>query len=194
VADADPDRPGLRGRGGQSGDRNIAAVDAFDDVLSANRRHADGFALGHLAAPPARNLAVVTCMDARIDPLAILGLEAGDAHVMRNAGARVTSDVLRSLVKSVNQLGVRRIVVMHHTDCGAAKIELSALRQAVTDATGNDPSDVEFHLIGDPDEALAEDLAAVRDHPYLPSGLPVIALRYDVATGVAEPLLDAVTA
>ena len=169
-------------------------MDDFDDLLSANRRYADGFDRGHLAAPPARNLAVVTCMDARIDPLAILGLEPGDAHVMRNAGARVTSDVLRSLVKSVNQLGVRRIVVMHHTDCGAAKITLPALREAVTAATGHDPAGVEFHLIGDPEEALAADVAAVRDHPYLPAGLPVLALRYDVATGVAEHLLDATTA
>jgi carbonic anhydrase len=126
-------------------------------------------------------------MDARIDPLAILGLEPGDAHVLRNAGARTTDDVLRSLVKSVNQLGVTRVAIMHHTDCGAAKIVLSELRAKVTEATGNDPADVDFHLIDDQAACLAADVAAVRDCPYLPAGTEVIGLLYDVQTGVAQP-------
>jgi carbonic anhydrase len=161
-------------------------VDAFADIIDANRRYASDFTLGHLSAPPRRHLAVVTCMDARIDPLAILGLEAGDAHVMRNAGARVTDDVLRSLVKSVNQLGVTRVAVMHHTDCGAAKIVLSELRAKVTEATGNDPADVDFHLIDDQDDALRADVDALRRYPYLPAGTEVLGLLYDVTTGVAE--------
>jgi carbonic anhydrase len=126
-------------------------------------------------------------MDARIDPLAVLGLEPGDAHVLRNAGARTTDDVLRSLVKSVNQLGVTRVAIMHHTDCGAAKIVLSELRAKVTEATGNDPADVDFHLIDDQAACLAADVAAVRDCPYLPAGTEVIGLLYDVQTGVAQP-------
>jgi carbonic anhydrase len=165
----------------------VRVVDAFDDLLSANADYVAGFALGELAAPPRRHLAVVTCMDARIDPLAILGLEPGDAHVLRNAGARVTDDVLRSLVKSVNQLEVTKVVVMHHTDCGAAKIVLSELRAKVTEATGNDPDGVEFHLIDDQDASLAADVAAVRDCPYLPPGTEVMGLLYDVTSGVAEP-------
>ena len=147
----------------------IDPVDAFADLFAANAEYASGFALGHLAAPPRRHVAVVTCMDARIDPLAILGLTPGDAHVLRNAGARVTDDVLRSLVKSVNQLEVTRVAVMHHTDCGAAKIKLPALREKVIEATGNDPDGVDFHLIGDEDEALRADVEAVAALP-LPPG------------------------
>ncbi|HEY6531229.1 MAG TPA: carbonic anhydrase [Acidimicrobiales bacterium] len=162
-------------------------MDAFADLVTANTDYAETFALGDLPAPPRRNLAVVTCMDCRIDPLAVLGLAPGDAHVLRNAGARVTDDVLRSLVKSINQLGVTRVAVMHHTDCGAAKIELDSLRATVQAATGNDPADVEFHLIADQDEALAADIEALRSHPYLPKGTEVAGFLYDVTTGVAEP-------
>ncbi len=165
-------------------------MDAFADLLAANADYAAGFTLGDLPAPPRRHLAVVTCMDCRIDPLAILGLTPGDAHVMRNAGARVTDDVLRSLVKSVLQLGVERVVVMHHTDCGAAKIVLAELRAVVTDVTGNDPVEVDFHLIDDPHEALRDDVDALCRHPYLPDGLEVLGLRYDVTTGVATPEVD----
>ena len=161
-------------------------MDPFDDLVTANAAYADGFALGELPAPPRRNLAVVTCMDCRIDPLAVLGLAPGDAHVLRNAGARVTDDVLRSLVKSVNQLGVTRVAVVHHTDCGAAKIKLDDLRTTVQAATGNDPADVEFHLIADQDEALAADVDALRTYPYLPAGTEVAGFLYDVTTGVAE--------
>lgn len=161
-------------------------MDAFDDILAANAAYASRFALGDLPAPPSGHLAVVTCMDCRIDPLAVLGLTVGQAHVLRNAGARVTDDVLRSLVKSVNQLGVNRIVVMHHSDCGAAKIVLSELRAKVTEATGNDPAEVDFHLIDDPEAALQADVEALRDHPYLPPGIEVAGLYYDVTTGVAE--------
>ncbi len=162
-------------------------MDPFADLIAANAEYVDRFRLGDLPAPPRRKLAVVTCMDCRIDPLAILGLEAGDAHVLRNAGARITDDVLRSLVKSVNQLGVERVAVMHHTDCGAAKIVLSELRAKVVEATGNDPSAVEFHLIDDQAAALEADVEAVRGCPYLPPGTEVAGFLYDVTTGVAEP-------
>jgi carbonic anhydrase len=169
-------------------------VDAFADLFAANADYASRFGLGDLAAPPTRHVAVVTCMDARIDPLAILGLAPGEAHVLRNAGARVTDDVLRSLVKSVNQLDVTRVAVMHHTDCGAAKIKLPSLRVKVTEATGHDPVDVDFHLIDDQDESLRADVQAVRDCPYLPVGVEVVGLMYDVRTGVAEPKLSTVVA
>ena len=161
-------------------------MDPFDDLVTANAAYASEFALGELPAPPRRNLAVVTCMDCRIDPLAVLGLEPGEAHVLRNAGARVTDDVLRSLVKSVNQLGVTRVAVVHHTDCGAAKIKLDDLRATVQAATGHDPADVDFHLIADQDEALAADVEALRTYPYLPDGTEVAGFLYDVTTGVAE--------
>jgi len=181
-----PFRPGRRRA------PTIGAVDTFADLFAANAEYASGFALGELVAPPSRHVAVVTCMDARIDPLAIFGLAPGDAHVLRNAGARITDDVLRSLVKSVNQLEVTSIVVMHHNDCGAAKIRLDDLRRKVTEATGHDPADVDFHLIGDEDAALRADIEAVQHCPYLPAGTDVVGLLYDVTTGVATPKLAAV--
>ena len=177
-----------------AGCRTIKVVDAFSDLFAANAEYASNFGLGDLAAPPSRHVAVITCMDARIDPLAILGLSPGEAHVLRNAGARVTDDVLRSLVKSVNQLGVTRVAVMHHTDCGAAKIKLPSLRQKVLEATGNDPADVDFHLIDDQDYAIRADVEALQHHPYLPAGIEVVGLLYDVHTGVAELKLSAVVA
>jgi carbonic anhydrase len=126
-------------------------------------------------------------MDCRIDPLGALGLEPGDAHVLRNAGARTTDDVVRSLVKSTNQLGVTRIAVVHHTDCGAAKIELGALRQKVQEATGNDPADVEFHLIDDEDASIVEDVEALAASPWLPPGTAIAGFMYDVRTGRLDP-------
>src|SRR5947208_11543741 len=97
--------------------------DVFSDVLAANAAYAQGFALSGLAPRAAKGLAVVTCMDSRIEPLAMLGLKPGDAKIMRNAGARVTDDVLRTLVLAVHLLGVNRVMVVAHTDCKMAELE-----------------------------------------------------------------------
>jgi carbonic anhydrase len=165
----------------------IAAVDTFKDLVDGNSAYASNFPNASLSPIPQQHLAVVTCMDCRIDPLAIFGFEAGDIHVMRNAGARITPDMLRSLIKSVNQLEVDRIAIVHHTDCGAAKIDLPGLRAKVLATTGSDPSEVEFHLIGDQAAALDADIEAVRTCPYLPVGTAVAGFLYDVTTGIAHP-------
>lgn len=165
----------------------ITDVDSFRDIVEGNGRFAEAFPNADLTAIPRQHLAVVTCMDCRIDPLAMFGFTVGDIHVMRNAGARVTPDILRSLIKSVNQLEVDRIAIVHHTDCGAAKIDLAGLRAKVLDATGSDPADVEFHLIGDPSSALDADIEAVRTCPYLPVGTAVAGFFYDVTTGAVTP-------
>lgn len=162
------------------------SVETFRDIVDGNSAYATEFAKGDLAAIPARHLAVVTCMDCRIDPLAIFGCNVGDIHVMRNAGARITPDMIRSLIKSVNQLEVNRIAVMHHTDCGAAKVNLTQLRAKVEAATGNDPDDVEFHLIADPIDALDADLRALAQCPFLPQGLEFAGFIYDVHSGIAK--------
>ncbi len=162
-------------------------MDDFAELIEANAAFAADFDRGALEAPPRRHLAIVTCMDCRIEPLSALGLVPGDAHILRNAGARITDDVLRSLVKSVLQLGVERIAVVHHTDCGAAKVKLDFLHERVRSATGNDPVEVDFHLIGDPAEALEEDIRTLAGYPYLPAGLPVAGFVYDVTTGRIEP-------
>ncbi len=167
-------------------------MNAFTDLIDANILYAASFGSGTLGAIPRQRLAVVTCMDCRIDPLAILGLQVGDIHVLRNAGARITSDVLRSLVKSVNQLEVERIAIIQHTDCGAAKITLPGLRKKVLDTTGNDPDDVDFHLIGDQSEALAGDVEIVRCYPYLPVGIIIGGFIYDIATGLLDMQHNAV--
>ena len=161
----------------------------FADLLGANADHASHFEDGSLEAPPGLRLAVVTCMDARIDDYRAFGLHPGDAHVLRNAGARVTDDVIRSLVKSTNQLGVTRVAIVHHTDCGAAKIELSSLRERVIQRTGNDPVDLDFHLIADPDQAVLDDVEALASCPWLPPGTVVGGFMYDVRTGTVEPRL-----
>jgi carbonic anhydrase len=164
-------------------------VERFADLLDANARYAQDFAAGDLEAPPRLQLAVVTCMDARIDAYQVLGLQPGDAHVLRNAGARTTDDMIRSLIKSINQLGVTRVALIHHTDCGAAKIELGSLRRAVHENTGHDPVDVDFHLIHDEDQSIVDDVEALAACPWFPAGTEIGGFLYDVRTGTLEPRL-----
>lgn len=161
----------------------------FADLIDANADHVAHFDDGGLEAPPKLRLAVLTCMDARIDAYRAFGLHSGDAHVLRNAGARVTDDTIRSLVKSTNQLGVTRVAIVHHTDCGAAKIKLDSLRRRVLEATGHDPVGVDFHLIDDPDQALEADVRALASCPWLPQGTVIGGFMYDVHTGGVDARL-----
>lgn len=156
----------------------------FDDVLRANEAYAASFDLADVPARPARGLALVTCIDSRIDPLAVFGLRPGDAKVLRNAGGRVTGDVLRSLAAAVNVLGVDRVVVMHHTDCAMAKVTQSELAEATGRQRGS-PDLPDFRVITDPMRDLESDVSAVRNSALLPSDLAVVGLRYDVSTGRA---------
>ena len=135
--------------------------------------------------PPARALAIVTCMDARIEPLRAFGLRIGDAHVLRNAGGRVTDDVLRSLAVSTSVLGVRWVAVVHHTDCGMAQPEEDLRRRL--DGARRDPAVPLPALltIEDPRASLREDVERVRTSPLLPA-LEVTGLLYDIASGTAE--------
>lgn len=158
-------------------------MSAFDDLLAANDDHVARFSTGHLAAPPARALAVLTCMDARILPLDALGLAPGDAHVVRNAGGRVTDDALRSLLVSTHSLGARAIAVIHHTECGVAKSTDEEFRQVVLAATGHDPDPIRLLAITDADQALADDVHALASSPLLPAGTEVAGFRYDIRTG-----------
>lgn len=150
-------------------------MSVFDDVLAANARFAEGFGHGHLPAPPAKHLAVVTCMDARIMPLTVFGLENGDAHIIRNAGGRVTDDTLRSLLVSTHVLEVRSIAVVHHTECGMVRYSNEQLRQI----TG---ADIDFAAIADPDADLVGDVERLRAAP-LAEGTEVRGYVYDVRTG-----------
>jgi carbonic anhydrase len=155
----------------------------FDELLLANSEYADRFGLAGIAPVAARGFALVTCMDSRIEPLTMLGLHPGDAKILRNAGARVTPDVLRSLVLATRFLGVAEIAVMQHTNCALADQHDADVRQRLADAGVAGVEDWEFLAMPDPDGALVADVGLVRDCPQLPTGVRVEGWRYDVGTG-----------
>ncbi len=155
----------------------------FDDLLDENRRYAADFALAGLPAPAAKGFALVTCMDSRIDPLAVLGLVPGDAKIFRNAGGRVTQDALRSLVLATHFLGVTRIAVMQHTGCAMANRTDEDIRAGLPEGSGPEAAHWEFLAMPDPDAALRADVDAVRSCPLLPAGVVVEGWRYQVENG-----------
>lgn len=161
-------------------------MSAFDDVLSANAAYAKGFTGAGRPGGAARGLAVVTCMDSRILPVAMLGLDDGDAIVLRNAGGRVTDDVLRALVLAAHLLGVDRVMVVAHTDCRMASVTDAEVHQAIARGAGIDTRSLDFQTISDQRATLAADVQRVRSSPYLPVGLPVTGCVYDVHTGRLE--------
>jgi carbonic anhydrase len=155
----------------------------FDDVLSANEEFASHYRSLNLAGRAARGLGIVTCMDSRIDPLTMLGLAKGDAKILRNAGARVTDDVLRTLVLAVHLLAVRRVMVVAHTDCRMTKASDDLLHAAIRDGSGLDTRSLEFGAISDQQSVLSHDVQRIRSSPYLPDELAVIGCVYDLGTG-----------
>jgi carbonic anhydrase len=162
----------------KEGERSMSEVPQF---LKANERYAASFKKGHLPMPPARHVAVVACMDARLDPARVLGLEEGDAHVIRNAGGRA-ADAFRSLVISQQLLGTREVVVIHHTDCGMLTFTDAQLRKKLADGLGVD-TELEFLPFSDVDASVRDDVAAIRKSPLLLRDLPVAGFVYDVKTG-----------
>lgn len=153
-----------------------------DELLAANADYAARFDRGALALPPKRHIAIVTCMDARIDPAKALGLEEGDAHVIRNAGGRA-QEALRSLVISQRLLGTREVAIIHHTDCGMQTFSNAELRQKVHDDLGSDTGDTDFLPFRDLEASVREDVALVRSSPLVPRDVPVRGFVYDVKTG-----------
>ena len=161
---------------------------AFDDLLAANDKYASTFSHSDLTGRAARGLAVVTCMDSRIDPLGLLGLQAGDAKILRNAGARVTDDVLRTLVLAVYLLGVDRVLVMPHTDCRMAKSTDADVHEIIAAEHDIDTRSLEFQTVRDQDETLRHDLTRIMTSPFLPRQLTVGGALYDVRTGKLQPI------
>ncbi|HSD28806.1 MAG TPA: carbonic anhydrase [Vicinamibacteria bacterium] len=149
--------------------------------LKANERYAASFKKGSLPMPPARRVAVLACMDARLDPARILGLEEGDAHVVRNAGGRA-ADALRSLVISQELLGTREVVVIHHTDCGMLTFTNDQLKQRLREGRGTE-ADLDFLPFSDLDQSVRDDVEAIRESRLLLPGVPVTGFVYDVRTG-----------
>src|SRR4051812_14717487 len=159
----------------------MADADPFADVLAANDEFATGYDLQGLEATAARGLAVLTCMDSRIDPLAMLGLQPGDAKILRNAGARVTEDVLRTLVLAVYLLGVDRVMVVAHTGCRMVGTE-SDVHQAIASNGGPDTTSLSFLTATDQEKALRTDVRKICAWPYLPE-IDVGGFVYDLGTG-----------
>jgi len=159
----------------------VPSDDAFSDVLKANQTYAAGFRLAALEARAAKGLAMLTCMDSRIDPLALLGLAPGDAKILRNAGARVTDDVLRTLVLASHLLDVDRVMVVAHTGCLMGGEE-KEVHEAIRSAGGPDTRSIAFLTTRDQERSVRADVQRVRSWPYL-GNVTVGGFIYDLNTG-----------
>ena len=160
--------------------------DAFDDLLAANREFASAFALSGFDGVAHAGVAIVTCMDSRIDPLGLVGLTPGDAKIFRNPGGRVTDQALEALVLAVHLLKVERVLVIPHTRCAVATHTERELRERVAASAGTDVTWQRFHVVDDQIAALGEDVHRVRSHPLIPERVAVGGFCYDVDTGLLE--------
>jgi carbonic anhydrase len=184
-----------------------------DEVLQANEEYAAGFGdRSTLALPPARDFAILTCMDARLDPAKYAGLAEGDAHVIRNAGGRASDDAIRSLVISYKLLGTREWFVIHHSDCGmeffsdqvirdllANSLETAALGPDGFHDVGTGPGSaeaayVDWLTIADREQSVVDDVARIRNHPLVPGSIPIYGYVYDVTTGRLVEVTEATKA
>jgi carbonic anhydrase len=174
----------------------------LSEVLSANRKYSESFGeKANLALPPARRFAVLTCMDARLDPAKYAGLAEGDAHVIRNAGGRASDDAIRSLVISYKLLGTREFFIIHHTDCGMEFFTNDVIRALLNNSletaeltsegfrdVGKGPGSragefIEWLTISDQKQAVVDDVLRVRNHPLVPRSIPIYGYVYDVKSG-----------
>jgi carbonic anhydrase len=156
----------------------------IDEVLKSNETYARSFTLGQLAMPPARKLAIVACMDARLTVEQALGLKTGDAHIIRNAGGIVTEDALRSLIISHHLLGTQEFLIINHTDCGMLTFKDEELRARLQTATGAAAvSPARFYAFNDLESNVRQQMQKVTSHPWVPGTIPVRGFIYDVKTG-----------
>ncbi len=158
-------------------------MSVIEEVREANDRYSAGFEHGALPLPPARRFAVLTCMDARIDPARALGLVEGDAHVIRNAGGLASDDAVRSVVISQALLGTTEVLVIGHTDCGMETFTNDQLRAQLRDGRGVDATHLDFQPFPEVDERVAASVRRLRETPLLPDDYGVRGFVYDVATG-----------
>jgi carbonic anhydrase len=163
-------------------------------MLTANQEFQRDFAHGEAAMPPARKVAIVTCMDARIHPEQALGLEIGDAHMIRNAGGRVSDDALRSLVISSRLLGTNEFAVIHHTDCGMLTFTNDDLHAKLHEETGTDASHIDFLPFPDLEQSVRDDVSAILASPYIDDSISVSGYIYDVKSGAVTQVVAPTTA
>lgn len=160
--------------------------DPFADLIAANEKYADSFALSGFDGIAHAGVAMVTCMDSRIDPLGMIGLAPGDAKILRNPGGRVTDQALVALVLGVHLLRVERILVVEHTRCAMASDSEAAVRSRLSESSGTDASWMSVGMIVDQRATIRDDVGKVRAHPLVPSGIAVAGFLYDVDTGLLE--------
>jgi carbonic anhydrase len=158
----------------------------FDDLLAANRGYAASFTMQEFDGVAHAGVAMVTCMDSRIDPLRLIGLEPGDAKIFRNPGGRVTEAALEAIVLGVHLLGVNRVLVIPHTRCAVASSTEAELRDRVSTSAGVDATWQVFHVVENQEAALREDVRKVRTHPLIPEHIAVGGFIYDVDTGLLD--------
>ena len=159
-------------------------MSVIDETLSANESYSKSFTLNHLPMPPARKLAVVACMDARLTVEKILGLKTGDAHIIRNAGGILTDDALRSLIISHHLLGTQEFMFIHHTDCGMLTFKDDELAAKLRQTTGTAAvAPTRFHAFSSLEDDVRQQLEKARWHPWIPKGIPIRGFIYDVKTG-----------
>jgi carbonic anhydrase len=156
-----------------------------DTLVKNSKRYAEGFDKGSLPLPPGKKVAVLACMDARLNPYGLLGLEEGDAHVIRNAGGVVDDDAIRSLTISQNLLGTEEIVLIHHTDCGMLTFTDEELAQKLEDETGRRP-EWSAHAFSDPEADVRAGIAKIRATAFIPHTDNVRGFVYDVHTGALD--------
>jgi carbonic anhydrase len=158
-------------------------MSGFDDLFAANAEFVKGFKSQDLTGKARKGLAIVTCMDSRIDPLRIVGMSSGDAKILRNAGARVTEDVLRTLILATTLLNVNRVLVMPHTDCRMASGTEEQVHATILERSGIDTRSVEIRTVSDQISALEYDLVRIAQFPLLPKNIEVVGAIYNVKTG-----------
>ena len=163
-------------------------MDNFKDLFEANSEFVKSFKSQELTGEARKGLAIITCMDSRIDPLRIVGMQPGDAKILRNAGARVTEDVLRTLVLATYLLNVNRVLVMPHTDCRMASGTEDEIHAAIKERSGVDTRGIEIRTVKDQVAALNADLVRIKSFPLLPGELAVTGAIYDVKSGKLNPL------
>ena len=158
-------------------------MDNFSDLFAANAEFVKSFKSQDLTGEARKGLAIITCMDSRIDPLRIVGMQPGDAKILRNAGARVTEDVLRTLVLATYLLNVNRVLVMPHTDCRMASGTEDEVHAAIKERSGVDTRGIEIRTVKDQVAALNADLTRIKSFPLLPKELAITGAIYDVKSG-----------
>jgi carbonic anhydrase len=163
-------------------------MSVVQEFRKANDSYASSFSKGNLPMPPGRHVAVLTCMDARLDPARFLGLEEGDAHVIRNAGGRASDDAIRSLAISQQLLGTNEVVVIHHTDCGMLTFSNEDLRKKLKQELNADAEHIDFLPFKDLEQSVREDVATIKNSPLLLKNIEVSGFIYDVKSGRLLPV------